>query len=114
MTLLQRLLHGPRRDHKKLDELPLSDLILVLGKKLGAPASFFAELRKLGDKEARHIVSRGLLCEEPSAGLLADVEHRLAAAREDQKKANQRVAVHYSLWEQAKVTLLQLLSGISE
>ena len=34
--------------------------------------------------------------------------------REDQKKANQRVAVHYSLWEQAKVTLLQLLSGISE
>ena len=65
-------------------------------------ASFFAELRKLGDKEARHIVSRGLLCEEPSAGLLADVEHRLAAAREYQKKANQRVAVHYSLWEQAK------------
>ena len=101
-ALVQRLLHGPRRDHKKLDVLPLPDLILVLGKKLGAPASFFAELRKLGDKEARHIVSRGLLCEEPSAGLLADVEHRLAAAREDQKKANQRVAVHYSLWEQAK------------
>ena len=45
----------------------------------GAPALFFAELRKLGDAEARHIVSRGLLCEEPSAGLLADVEYRLAA-----------------------------------
>ena len=59
--------------------------------------SFFAELLKLGETEARHIVSHGLLCEEPSAGLLADVEHRLAAAREDQKKANQRVAVHYSL-----------------
>ena len=46
----------------------------------GAPALFFAELRKLGDEEARHIVSRGLLCEEPSAGLLADVEYRLAAS----------------------------------
>ena len=36
---------------------------------------------KPGDAEARHIVSRGLLCKDPAAALLADVEHRLAAAR---------------------------------
>ena len=48
------------------------------------------------------ILSCCLLCKEPAAGLLADVEHRLAAALEQQKKVNQLVAVHHSLWEQAK------------